>query len=338
MQLARFLNKVFKKGGFVLTDANSKDYIIGEPDNNPIKLKILNKNLHYKLLFHPDLYFGEAYTNGEIVIENGTLTDFLDLALMNFGRGELNFFSYLINRLRGSYRYLTNFNFIKKSKMNVSHHYDIKDDLYDLFLDPKRQYSCAYFKNENDSLETAQNNKIQHIIKKLNIKPDQKVLDILKGTDQQVICVVNKIDQLADKQKLLPFIEKLSSQYDFRAIIPISALKKNGIDDLLNSIINLLPENPHLFPEDYGSNLAENSFYISEIVREKLTRALGDEIPYELYVSIETNEVKGKVRKIGVKIHVAKQSQKNFDIGNSVHILKKIRKASRLGLEDTLGE
>ena len=178
MQLARFLNKIFKKGGFVLTDANSKDYIIGEPDNNPIRLKILNKNLHYKLLFHPDLYFGEAYTNGEIVIENGTLTDFLDLALMNFGRGELNFFSYLINRLRGSYRYLTNFNFIKKSKMNVSHHYDIKDDLYDLFLDPKRQYSCAYFKNENDSLETAQNNKIQHIIKKLNIKPNQKVLDI----------------------------------------------------------------------------------------------------------------------------------------------------------------
>tara|TARA_Y100000741_G_scaffold212394_1_gene161774 strand:+ start:274 stop:1056 length:783 start_codon:yes stop_codon:yes gene_type:complete len=178
MQLARFLNKIFKKGGFILIDANSKEYIIGEPKENPIKLKILNKNLHYKLLFHPDLYFGEAYTNGEIKIENGSLTDFLDLALMNIGRGELNFFSYLINRLRGSYRYLTNFNFIKKSKMNVSHHYDIKDDLYDLFLDPKRQYSCAYFKNLSDSLETAQNNKIQHIIKKLNIKPNQKVLDI----------------------------------------------------------------------------------------------------------------------------------------------------------------
>ena len=102
MQLASFLNKVFKKDGFILTDSNSKDYIIGNPGKNPIKLKILNKNLHYKLLFHPDLYFGEAYTNGEIKIENGTLTDFLDLALMNFGRGELNFFSYLINRLRGS--------------------------------------------------------------------------------------------------------------------------------------------------------------------------------------------------------------------------------------------
>ena len=178
MQLARFLNNVFKDGGFILTDANYRDYIIGKPGNDPIKLRILNKKLHYKLLLHPDLYFGEAYTNGEIIIENGTITDFLDLALKNIGRGEVNLFSYIMNRIRGSYRYLTNFNFIKKSKMNVSHHYDIKDDLYDLFLDPKRQYSCAYFKNENDTLETAQNNKIQHIIKKLNIKPNQKVLDI----------------------------------------------------------------------------------------------------------------------------------------------------------------
>ena len=101
MQLANFLNKVFKEGGFILTDADSKNYIIGQPGKNPIKLKILNKKLHYKLLLHPDLYFGEAYTDGEIIIENGTLTDFLDLALMNFGRGELNFSSYVINRISG---------------------------------------------------------------------------------------------------------------------------------------------------------------------------------------------------------------------------------------------
>ena len=179
MQLARFLNKVFEKDGFILIDANSKKYIIGSPNSeNPIQIRILDKQLHFKLLIQPDLYLGEAYTEGKIVIENGTLTDFLDLALMNIGRKDINIISYLINKFRGSYRYLTNFNFIKKSKMNVSHHYDISDDLYDLFLDPKRQYSCAYFKNENDSLETAQNNKIQHIIKKLNIKPNQKVLDI----------------------------------------------------------------------------------------------------------------------------------------------------------------
>ena len=92
MQLARFLNKVFTKGGFILTDANSKDYIIGDPKENPIRVKILNPSLYYKLLFHPDLYFGEAYTDGSILIENGSLSEFLDLALMNFGRNELNFF------------------------------------------------------------------------------------------------------------------------------------------------------------------------------------------------------------------------------------------------------
>jgi len=179
MKLARFLNKLFKKDGFILVDAYSKKYIIGSPKNKePIILKILDKRLHYKLLFRPDLYFGEAYSEGSVVIENGSLTDFLDIALMNLGRSEINFFSKLINKLNGSYRYLTNFNFIKKSKMNVAHHYDLSDNLYSLFLDPKKQYSCGYFENENDTLEVAQNNKIQHIIKKLNIGPNQKVLDI----------------------------------------------------------------------------------------------------------------------------------------------------------------
>jgi cyclopropane-fatty-acyl-phospholipid synthase len=195
MQLARFLNKLFKKDGFILIDAYLKKYIIGVPEKrNPITLKILNKKLHYKLLFRPDLYFGEAYSDGDIIIENGTLTDFLDLALMNIGRGELNFISQLINKLSGSYRYLTNFNFIKKSKMNVAHHYDLTDDLYDLFLDPKRQYSCGYFKNESDSLETAQNNKINHIIKKLNIKPNQKVLDIGCGWGSLALDIAKSIN------------------------------------------------------------------------------------------------------------------------------------------------
>ena len=195
MLLARFLNQIFKKDGFILIDADKKKYIIGEPKKRePITIKLLDKKLHYKLLINPDLYFGEAYTDGSLQIENADITEFLDIALMNIGRNEFNYISYLMNRLRGSYRYLTNFNFIKKSKMNVSHHYDISDDLYDLFLDPKRQYSCAYFKNENDDLETAQNNKIQHIIKKLNIKKDQKVLDIGCGWGGLALEIAKKTD------------------------------------------------------------------------------------------------------------------------------------------------
>ena len=193
MQLASFLNKLFKEDGFILIDANSNKYIIGNPKKEvPITLKLLDKKLHYKLLIYPDLYFGEAYTDGTLEIENGSLTDFLEMAMKNIGRNEINIFGKVLKKIRGTYRYLTNFNIAKKSKDNAAHHYDISDDLYDLFLDPKRQYSCAYFKSENESLETAQDNKIEHLIKKLNLKPNQKVLDIGSGWGSLAIEIAKK--------------------------------------------------------------------------------------------------------------------------------------------------
>ena len=182
MKLVSFLNSLFKHDGFELIDSNSKKYVIGKPSREkPISLKLLDQKLMQKLLLYPDLYFGEAYMDGSLVIENGNITEFLDLAFKNIGRGNINSYGAVIKKLRGTYRYLTSFNKIAKSKENVAHHYDISEKLYDLFLDENRQYSCAYFKNENDTLEQAQNNKIHHIIKKLNIQPNQKVLDIGSG-------------------------------------------------------------------------------------------------------------------------------------------------------------
>ena len=193
MNLINFLNKLFKYDGFILIDSDSKKFVVGKPiKENPIIIKLLDKNLNYKLLLNPDLYFGEAYTNGSLKIENGTLTEFLDIALKNIGRNDINIYGKIFNKLKGTYRYLTNFNKGIKSKKNVSHHYDISEKLYDLFLDSNRQYSCAYFKNENDSLEQAQQNKIDHIIKKLNIKPNQKVLDIGSGWGTLAINIAQK--------------------------------------------------------------------------------------------------------------------------------------------------
>ncbi len=193
MKLIEFLNRLFKDDGFLLIDANMNKHMIGHPKKEkPITLKILDKSLHTKLLLLPDLYFGEGYTNGSIVIENGTLTEFLDIALKNVGRGETNSYNAIINKFRGTYRFLTNFNLKNKSKSNVAHHYDISEKLYDLFLDKNRQYSCAYFKNENESLEQAQQNKIDHIIKKLNLKPNQKVLDIGSGWGTLAIEIAKK--------------------------------------------------------------------------------------------------------------------------------------------------
>ena len=182
MSLISFLNDLFKEDGFELVDSNSKKYVIGNPKKEkPIQIKLLDQKLMQKLLINPDLYFGEAYMDGSLVIQNGTLTEFLDLAFKNIGRGDINFYGSVIKKIKGTFRYLTNFNKIVKSKENVAHHYDISEKLYDLFLDENRQYSCAYFKNDNDTLEQAQNNKIHHIIKKLNIQPNQKVLDIGSG-------------------------------------------------------------------------------------------------------------------------------------------------------------
>ena len=193
MYLVNFLNGLVKEDGFELVDANSKSYLIGKPKKeNPIRFKILDKKLHWKLLLNPDLYLGEAYTNGSIVIENGTLTEFLDIALKNVGRQSTNSITNALGKFRRVYRYITNFNLIGKSKKNVAHHYDISNKFYDLFLDEKRQYSCAYFKNEDDTLEVAQNNKIDHIIKKLNLKSNHKVLDVGCGWGTLALDIAKK--------------------------------------------------------------------------------------------------------------------------------------------------
>ncbi len=193
MNLLGYLKNLFKEDGFILVDANSIEHVIGKPKKEiPIRIRLLDKSLHYKLLLLPDLYFGEAYTDGSLVIENGSITEVLDIALKNIGRNEINTYSKIIKKIKGTYRYITNFNLISKSKKNVAHHYDISEKLYDLFLDSNRVYSCAYFKNENDSLETAQNNKIDHIIKKLNLKPNQRVLDIGSGWGSLAIEIAKK--------------------------------------------------------------------------------------------------------------------------------------------------
>ncbi len=180
MMLAKLLSKIYKKGGIILIDSEGQKYICGKPDlNKPIILKLLNKNLNWKLVLNPDLNFPESYMRGEIQIENASLIDFLNLTFENIGRSEINAFGYFIKKMLHVWRYFTNYNLPGRSKKNVKHHYDIGEDLYDLFLDKKhRQYSCAYFLKEGESLEDAQQNKINHIIKKLNLKPGQKLLDI----------------------------------------------------------------------------------------------------------------------------------------------------------------
>jgi len=184
MILARIFTKIYKESGIILIDSKGQKYICGNPrKDKPITVKFLKENLKWKLLVDPELEFPEAYMRGEIIIENASLKEFLMDLIKNLGRGEVSTASAITKRIYQIYRYLTNFNFPGKSKKNIEHHYDIGGDrgekLYDIFLDTKhRLYSCAYWKENTKTLEEAQQNKIDHIVNKLNIQEGQKILEV----------------------------------------------------------------------------------------------------------------------------------------------------------------
>ena len=184
MILARVFTKIYKEGGIILINAKGQKYICGNPrKKNPITVKLLKENLNWKLLVDPELEFPEAYMKNDIIIENTTLIEFLMDLIKNLGRGEVSTVSAITKRIYQFCRYLTNFNFPRQSRKNIEHHYDIGGErgekLYDIFLDRKhRLYSCAYWKEDTKTLEEAQQNKIDHIVKKLDIKEGQKLLEV----------------------------------------------------------------------------------------------------------------------------------------------------------------
>ena len=184
MILARILSNIYKENGIILIDSEGQKYICGNPKKDkPLTIKLLKKNLNWKLILDPELEFPEAYMRNEIIIENATLKDFLMDLIKNLGRKEINSASYISKKIFQVWRYFSNFNLPGKSRKNVEHHYSIGGEkgekLYDIFLDTKhRLYSCAYWKDDTKTLEEAQQNKIDHIIKKLDIKSGQKLLDV----------------------------------------------------------------------------------------------------------------------------------------------------------------
>ena len=182
--LINFLNRLITDDGFKLELYNKKTFKIGNPYSNPsLTLKLNNKLIEYKLLLFPDYYFGKGFTDGEISIKNGTLSEFLNIALKNIGRKEINKFSSSIKKIRGVWRYISNFSTRKSSKASVEHHYDISSaEFYKIFIDKKHyQYSCGYWSENVKSLEESQEAMINHIIKKLRIEENDTVLDIGSG-------------------------------------------------------------------------------------------------------------------------------------------------------------
>jgi len=175
------LKKINFNGTLEIIDFQNKSHIYG--NKGPyVKIKFVSKTIEKKLFRNPGLYLGEGYMNKEILIEEGTIEQFIDIITSSYDDflNQNRFYKYYEN-ISSFFKPLHQINEIINSKKNISHHYDIKEDLYRLILDKDMQYSCAYFHNSNMSLDQAQKDKKQHIINKLQINENMKVLDIGSG-------------------------------------------------------------------------------------------------------------------------------------------------------------
>lgn len=174
----RAVQRIIRTGTLIveLPDGTSRRY--GDGTGTPVKVTLTDPELLRKLLVNPELHVGEAYTDGTLVIEDDDLYGFLRLAITNIARGHLSPVQRLTSWLRVALRTVRQYNPVGRAKANVAHHYDLSEELYALFLDADRQYSCAYFRSPDDTLEQAQKNKKAHIARKLMIEPGMRVLDI----------------------------------------------------------------------------------------------------------------------------------------------------------------
>ena len=169
------------KGKLDIIDFKGNKHSYGKLDTYTLYLKIrfTSKSIQRKLYLNPSLYFGEGYMNGDIVIEEGTIEDLINLVTSNYNNFIThNFIFRTYVKLSTFFKPFHQINRLIQSKKNVRHHYDLNEDLYRLFLDKDLQYSSAYYHNQNIELEQAQLDKKQHIINKLNIKEGMRVLDI----------------------------------------------------------------------------------------------------------------------------------------------------------------
>jgi len=172
------LKKVNFKEQLSIIDSNNNIHVFGKGKSN-LRIRLTNKSIEKKLFRNPSLHFGEGYMNKEILIEEGTIEQLIDLVTSCYDDFVQHNSVYKIyENFSGYFKIFQQLNEIVKSKQNVAHHYDLKEDLYKLFLDKDMQYSCAYFHNENISLDQAQIDKKNHIINKLQISENMKVLDI----------------------------------------------------------------------------------------------------------------------------------------------------------------
>ena len=178
--LAGLLRSIISKGSLTVIDWRGRQSSFGDPASYlRVTIRTRDQALPWKIALSPSLALGEAYMNGRLTIEEGTLRDFLEIVMSNLealNDHPLQKLRERLSRLRP--RALRSQNLKRRSRANVAHHYDLSGELYSLFLDSDRQYSCAYFPTGEETLEEAQAAKKRHLAAKLLLQPGDKLLDI----------------------------------------------------------------------------------------------------------------------------------------------------------------
>lgn len=169
-----------------------------------------------------------------------------------------------------------------------------------------------------------------------NFSAEKLIISQLEKNRKKVILALNKID-LVKKGRVYELVEEFKDQYDFEAIIPVSAKKNTQVESVLAEIEKLLPEGPKLYPEETFTDVSEK-FMVKEIIREKVFRLTGMEIPYSSAVTVDAFEVESKLIVIHASIHVVRDSQKGIIIGKKGGMLTKIGAKARKDIEEMLGK
>jgi len=164
------------------------------------------------------------------------------------------------------------------------------------------------------------------------LSEDEFVAERLKDVSCPIILAVNKVDQVDNKELLLPHLQSLMERLPIKEIVPISALQNQNLDRLLDVLAQCLPEGDHFFPEDQITDKSSR-FLAAEIIREKITRQLGDELPYQMTVEIEEFKQDGEILHISALILVERDGQKRILIGEKGARLKQIGQQARQDMQ-----
>jgi len=165
---------------------------------------------------------------------------------------------------------------------------------------------------------------------------DQFALDLVKRAGTKAFLILNKVDLIREKSKLLPIIDEYRQLYDFAEVVPISALKRSGLEDLLDMILRALPAGPAYFPEDQITDQPAR-FMAAEAIREQVLLNTGEEIPYATTVMVDSFEEGKRLTRIAATIYCERAGQKGILVGKGGQMLKKIGTSARLAIERMLG-